>query len=105
MAENFWKMSGFSLHLDHYAYVDHKSYLADEIFAREGLRVKIDCRMAKSDSPYRVVFCSARKSDRIKFENAMERLKDHMLLCGHADYEEACGFLTEMINQAIRNLP
>ncbi len=97
MAKNFWKLSGFSLFSIDYAYIDHKSYLAETLFVQRQIRVKLNCRMARQDSPYHVVFCSVYRGDRIKFEEAMERLKDSMLLCGHTDYGEICEFFTELI--------
>ena len=97
MAKNFWKLSGFSLFSIDYAYIDHKSYLAETLFVQRQIRVKLNCRMARQDSPYHVVFCSVHRDDRKKFEGAMEKLKDNMLLCGHTDYDEICEFFTDLI--------
>lgn len=97
MANNFWKMSGFSLISVFYAYIDHKSGFAETLFIQEGIRVRIKCKMARKDSSYRVVFCRVNRRDREKFGRVMERLKDSMLLCGHTDYDEVCEFFTELI--------
>lgn len=38
--KNYWKMSDFSLFAVPYAYVDHSSYLADQLFVQNKIRVK-----------------------------------------------------------------
>ena len=38
--KNYWKMSNFSLFAVPYAYVDHSSYLADQLFVQNKIRVK-----------------------------------------------------------------
>ena len=38
--KNYWKMSDFSLFVVPYAYVDHSSYLADQLFVQNKIRVK-----------------------------------------------------------------
>ena len=38
--KNYWKMSDFPLFAVPYAYVDHSSYLADQMFVQNKIRVK-----------------------------------------------------------------
>ena len=81
--KNYWKMSDFSLFAVPYAYVDHSSYLKD-------------------GSSYCIVFCKVLKRDVARFEEALERLKDKMLLLGHKDYPDACGKIAKMIEEGTK---
>lgn len=38
--KNFWKMSDFSIFSVPYAYVDHSSYLADQLFVQNKVTMK-----------------------------------------------------------------
>lgn len=58
--------------------------------------------MAKDDSPYCIVFCKVLKKDAERFEDALGRLKDKMLLLGHKDYPEACGEIAKMIEEGTK---
>ena len=89
--KNYWKMSDFSLFAVPYAYVDHSSYLADQLF--------VQGEMVKDGSSYCIVFCKVLKRDVARFEEALERLKDKMLLLGHKDYPAACGEIAKMIEE------
>lgn len=46
-----------------------------------------------------IVFCKVLKRDVARFEEALERLKDKMLLLGHKDYPAACGEIAKMIEE------
>ena len=54
MNENFWKLDDFSIFTVTYAYVDHYSYLADNLFEQSKIKVKFKEELAKNDSPYRI---------------------------------------------------
>ena len=45
--KNYWKMSDFSLFSVYYAYVDHNSYLADQLFVQNKVRVKFKREMER----------------------------------------------------------
>ena len=95
--KNYWKMSDFSLFAVPYAYVDHSSYLADQLFVQNKITMKFKGEMVKDGSSYCIVFCKVLKRDVARFEEALERLKDKMLLLGHKDYPDACGKIAKMI--------
>lgn len=97
--KNFWKLREFSLLAVPYAYIDHRNYLADGLFAQEKITMRIKGEMVRADSPYCIVFCKVRKRDAERFEYALTRLKDKMLLCGHTDYPQVCETLTGMIEE------
>ena len=82
-----------------YAYVDHSSYLADQLFVQNKITMKFKGEMVKDGSAYCIVFCKVLKRDVARFEEALERLKDKMLLLGHKDYPAACGEIAKMIEE------
>ena len=100
--KNYWKMSDFSIFSVPYAYVDYSSYLADQLFVQNKVTIKFKGEMAKNDSPYRIVFCKVLKRDAERFEEALGRLKDKMLLLGHRDYPDACGEIEKMIEEGMK---
>ena len=100
--KNYWKMSDFSLFAVPYAYVDHSSYLADQLFVQNKITMKFKGEMVKDGSAYCIVFCKVLKRDVARFEEALERLKDKMLLLGHKDYPAACGEIAKMIEEATK---
>ena len=99
--KNYWKMSDFSIFSVPYAYVDHSSYLADQLFIQNKVTIKFKGEMAKNDSPYRIVFCKVLKRDAERFEESLGSLKDKMLLLGHRDYPDACGEIAKMIEEGM----
>lgn len=96
--KNFWKMGDISLFTITYAYVDHHTYLADMLFAQKKIVMKFKEEMAKHDSPYCIIFCKVLKRDVQKFEEAMEKLKDRMLLLGYREYVDVCDEIDRLIN-------
>lgn len=58
--------------------------------------------MVKDGSSYCIVFCKVLKRDVARFEEALERLKDKMLLLGHKDYPDACGKIAKMIEEGTK---
>lgn len=100
--KNYWKMSDFSIFTVPYAYVDHSSYLADQLFVQNKVTMKFKGEMVRDDSPYCLIFCKVLKKDVIRFEEALARLKDKMLLLGHKDYPEACSEIAKMIDEGTK---
>lgn len=100
--KNYWKMRSFSIFSVPYAYVDHRSFLADQLFVQNKVPVKFKREMVKDDSPYCIVFCKVRKKDIERFEEALGRLKDKMLLLEHKDYPEFCSEITKILDDAIK---
>ena len=100
--KNYWKMSDFSMFSVPYAYVDHSSYLADQLFVQNKGTMKFKGEMVKDGLPYCIVFCKVLKKDAERFEEALGRLKDKMLLLGHKDYPEACDEIAKMIEEGTK---
>ena len=99
---NFWKLKTFSLLNASYAYVDHSSYLADQLFVQSKVKLKISCEMVREGSPYRIIFCKVRKKDAERFEAALGRMENRMLLLGHRDYLEVCEKLSRIIDDGMK---
>lgn len=97
--KNYWRMKDFSIFSTIYAYVDHYSYQADQLFAQNKVRIKFKGEYAKEESPYRIVFCKVRKKDAERFEKALDTLKNKMLLLGYRDYPDTCCEITKMIEK------
>ncbi len=97
--ENFMHMRKFSLRNDYYCFVDTGEYLADGLFVRNRVRVDFKREFAREGDPYRLIYCRTRKKDRERFLDALEQLKDKMLLCGHADYGEFCTWIQKALRQ------
>ena len=100
--KNYWKMSDFSIFSVSYAYVDNSSYLADQLLVQNKVTMKFKGEMVKGDSPYCIVFCKVLKRDVERFEDALRRLKDKMLLLGHKDYPEVCSEIAKMIEEGTK---
>lgn len=100
--KNYWKMSDFSIFSVLYAYVDHSSYLADQLFVQNKVTMKFESEMVKDGSPYCIVFCKVLKRDAERFEETLGRLKDKMLLLGHKDYPDVCGEIAKMIEEGTK---
>lgn len=97
--KNFWRMNDFSIFRVPYAYVDHSSYQADQLFRQNNVNMKFKGEMVREDSKYCIVFCKVLKRDVEKFENALEKLNDKMLLLGYRDYQDACGEIQAIIDK------
>ena len=100
--KNYWKLDGFSLFMIPYVYVDHNSYLADSLFAQRKIIMKFKEEMARTDTPYCVIFCKVLKRDVQKFEEALEKLKDKMLLLGHKDYSDVCNEIEVLFDEKVK---
>lgn len=64
--------------------------------------MKFKGEMTKNGSPYCIVFCKVLKKDAERFEEAMGKLKDKMLLLEHKDYPDACGEIAKMIEEGMK---
>ena len=100
--KNYWKLDGFSPVTIPYVYVDHNSYLADSLFAQRKIVMKFKGEMERTDSSYCIIFCKVLKRDVQKFEDALEKLKDKMLLLGHSDYGDVCDELAILMDREVK---
>lgn len=100
--KNYWRMSNFSIFSVFYTYIDHSSYPADRLFVQDKVRIKYKREYAKEDSPYRIIFCKVGKKDTTRFEEALDKLKNNMLLLGYRDYSGFCSEITKMIEEGMK---
>lgn len=100
--KNYWRMKDFSIFSVLYAYVDHCSYQADRLFVQNKVRIKFKGECAKEEAPYRIVFCKVRKKDAERFEEALDKLRNKMLLLGYRDYPDICSEITKMIEEGMK---
>ena len=100
--KNFWRMRACSIFSVPYAYVDHCSYLADTLFVQNKVRLKFKNEYVKAESPYRIIFCKVRRKDTERFEEALERLNNKMLLCGYRYYPEVCSEIAGMFEEGMK---
>lgn len=87
-----------SLLFRHYAFVDTKDYLADQLFIQKKVQVSFGCELVCPDSDYCVIFCKLRKRDEANFLTALQKLPSKMLLLGHTDYLDFCRSFQELLN-------
>ena len=100
--KNYWRMSDFSIFSVPYAYVDHSSCLADQLFVQNKVTMKFKGEMVRDDSPYSIIFCKVLKKDVTRFEEALGSLKDKMLLLGYKDYSNVCSEIGKMIDEGTK---
>lgn len=74
----------------------------DALFAQRKISIKYKGELIREDSPYCIVFCRVLKRDVKKFEEALEKLKDKILLLGHRDYGAVCEDIEKVIDNRIK---
>lgn len=87
---NFIPIEKFSFRYKYFFFIDTKSYLADALFIKHKVRVWFKQEYCKEKNEFVFIFCKVRKNDVEKFTNALEELKDKMLLLGHSNYQDFC---------------
>lgn len=87
---HYQRIDRLSLLYDYHAFLDTESYLADQLFIKNKVKVHFREEYAQNNSPYRVIFCHVRKRDRRRFLAALNELPKKMLLLGYANYLETC---------------
>lgn len=80
-----------------YAYIDTSEYLADSLFYKREITVKFKQELVKEGEEYRIIICEIKNKDTQKFEEALEELKNKMLLYKHNSYEEYCKSLIGLL--------
>ena len=51
----------------------------------------------KEGSPYRIIMCKVMKRDAERFEEALRKLKNKMLIMGYKDYDKVCSDIDNLI--------
>lgn len=101
MKENlFLEISKFSLRYDYFLFFDTSEYLADQLFIQREVRVWFGDEYQKTRSPYIGIFCKVKKKDRTRFVEALEALKNKMILCGYPDYESEVGSMLRQMKDS-----
>ena len=78
-----------------YIFVDTKDYASIRLFAEADIGVSHVKEMRKRGSPYRLIACYVRKRDLDKFNDALIKLRNNILLLGYNDYNNICMKLNE----------
>lgn len=102
--QNYWRLSDFYLFSVAYAYVDHNSYLADQVFIQDKITVKYTGEMVDENSSYCIVLCKVRKKDAVRFEASLGKLKNKMLLMGYRDYPDACDKIAKILEEGEKEM-
>lgn len=100
---NYMHVKRFGIWYTHYTYIDVPEYLADQLFATKGVRIKFKEEMAHPNYPYIFVFCKVHKEDEHKFLDCLSLLHDKMLICGHSDYPDFCKSIISRVESAGRS--
>lgn len=90
MSKNYFEVSTRSPFRAEFWYFDTQDYKADDIFAEMGVVPKFYQHMGREGSNYLIIRCRVLRRDVHRFEKAMERLRQKMLLTGNPDYDEFC---------------
>ena len=83
-------------------YADTEDYLGILPLKRHGVRLKFRKELARDGNKYHLIMLRILKKDVEKFAQAMEELKNKMLICGHTDYEELGGEFLTCVEKAFR---
>lgn len=95
---HFIQFESHSLLFRHYAFVDTKDYLADQLFIQEKVRVYFGKEAHRDDTEYCIIFCKVRKRDEAAFLTALQKLPSRMLLLGHTNYLDFCRSFQKLLN-------
>ncbi len=88
--EHFIRLKNFLGLPNGFMYIDTRQFLADSLFYKRHIYPKYNGHMAKDGEKYIMVFIKVKRKDLKLCEEALNELKDKMLLCGYNDYEEHC---------------
>ena len=95
---NVIPLEKFSFRYRYFCFVDVKEYLADALFMKHKVRVWFRKEAQKPNNNYVFIFCKVKKGEEGKFLEALEELKNKMLLMGYLDYQKFCeDFFGKMI--------
>ena len=83
-------------------YLDTKEYLGAGPLVQRKVNVKHASDLVRDGEPYRLVILKVLKKDLDGFKEAMEDLKNKMLICGHRDYESHGGDMIEEVLTLMR---
>ena len=93
----------FSGRWEHYVYPDTDEPQLISLLARRKVRhVKCETVMKSEKTEYLLLHMKVLKKEEKQFLQALEDLKDKMLICGHRDYEAASGEIISELKDVIR---
>lgn len=99
---NCFEMRGWPFLFKQFAYVDTGDYLAEPLFERSRLKIRILGEMKKQGTKYRMILCRIRSSQVSDFLDCMKILERKMLLSGHTDYSDFCADLKHALDAAMK---
>jgi len=73
-----------------YIYVDTHDYLADGIFYKNKIPVRVQSEFVRDGDNYRLVVIKVRKKFKDKIERSFVELRNKMLIYGYNDYDDYC---------------
>lgn len=88
--EHCYALGDFSLFSRQFAFVDSEDCLAAPLFDAQGVRLHAVRWYQREGCSYIFVVCKVRKLDTGRFLEALSKLPNKMLLCGHPDYIDFC---------------
>lgn len=88
--KNYISIKKASLRYQYFCFIDTNEYLADRLFINHKVRVHFQNEAYRPDIDYVFIFCKVKKRDVSEFLEALEELKNKMILLGHSDYETFC---------------
>ena len=65
------------------------------LFVQRKITIKFKGEFEREGSPYRIIMCRVLKRDVGRFEEALEKLKDKMLIMGYRDYDKVCADMNQ----------
>ena len=88
-----------------FIYFDVENYMADKLFIEHNVRLKITSEYSLIRDPhgYRIILCKVWKKQLGDFLEAIDKLSNKMLLCGHTDYLDFCAKWTDTILRHFNN--
>ena len=92
----FWEIKTGELS---YLYLDTKDYLANSLFYKRNIPVKVVDNFINKKEKYIFLLCRVKSKYEKQVEEALEELKKKMSLCGYLDYEEKCKEIITKINE------
>lgn len=74
-------------------YIDTPGHLADVIFQKHRIPVRYLTDISMKGEDYLLVGCTVPRRHRQRFMEVMRELRNHMLICGHTDYDEKSQYI------------
>ena len=98
---NYMKLRTRSPFTYSFLFLDSERHLADQLFEKHKVPVKIKEEFGRDDLKYRIIFCKVKKKDKDRFVEALSEMENKMLLLGYNDYQEFCEAVNIILKGAL----